>query len=374
MKRNRNHWSAGQQAIALCSPLQRKERGLCRRDQVATLQRNWLQDLFWARSEAEMEALMVWLNLFPVNWRQLQDPFLLTVQVETLRQHLNSGFTQLLSAMALDRAVQISLNGPANQRGNPNENLGRELLELFSLGEGNYTEMDVKEAARALTGYRLTKQQQLIFDPDRHDSGSKTILGRSANFDLLSLVDWIGQQPATANHIARWVWRRRIGTTPTTQRLRTLADRWRQEKLSLPWLMREMTQSPEAESSRRQGMRIADPMEMLAKTVRLLGSHHPEAIEISLRGLRAMGQPPFEPPSVKGWPVNEEWLQLRWIQARRRTLQTLIGNEEIWDSRTMREELSPSLTRMQPLTLRLPAKATRENYALLFADPVWQLG
>lgn len=114
----------------------------------------------------------------------------------------------------LDPALQLSLNGPANHRRNPNENLARELLELFSLGEGHYSETDVREAARALTGYRLTAQHQLVLDPRRHDPGSKTILGRSATFDGASLAAWLAQQLATARHITTRLWLRRLGTPP----------------------------------------------------------------------------------------------------------------------------------------------------------------
>jgi uncharacterized protein (DUF1800 family) len=120
-------------------------------------------------------------------------------------------------------------------------------------------------------------------------------------------------------------------------------------------------------------LKLADPLDMLARSLKLLGSRHPEALAISLRGLPAMGQAPFDPPSVKGWPVNEQWLQVRWLQARRRTLQALLANEEVWDSRSLPAELPASLTALPPLGLALPARATRENLALLFADPVWQL-
>jgi hypothetical protein len=86
-----------------------------------------------------------------------------------------------------------------------------------------------------------------------------------------------------------------------------------------------------------------------------------------------MGQAPFEPPSVKGWPVNEQWLNLRWLQARRRGLQQLLTDEEVWASAALPAELSAELTPIPPLGLRLPAAASRDNLAALWADPVWQL-
>ena len=144
--------------------------------------------------------------MFPVNSRQLPDSGLLEHQVSTIHQHLKSNFTALLTAMVLNPALQISLNGPANHRRNPNENFARELLKLFSLGEGHYTEADVQEAARALSGYRLNAERQLVLEPRSHDPGPKTILGRTAAFDGESLAVWLAQQPATSPKGSGFSW------------------------------------------------------------------------------------------------------------------------------------------------------------------------
>jgi len=209
---------------------------------------------------------------------------------------------------------------PANLRRNPNENLSRELLELFSLGEG-----------------------------------PKTILGRSAAFDGESLAAWLAQQPATARHITRRLWLQRVGTPPAPERLEALARGWRQQQLSIPWLLQAIDASPEAIASREHGLRLADPLEVVAR------SRHRDALAISLRGLRAMAQAPFEPPSVKGWPHNALWLHLRWLQARRRGLQALLADEEVWASAQLPAELPASLTPIPPLGLALPAEPTRSN-------------
>ena len=360
-----------------CSKLTHDHRAACRKQQARTLQHQWLITLTWGSeliSAAVAEQLQIWLGIFPVNWRQLPDPALLNQQVHTLCEANTGGFGQLLEAMVIDPALQISLNGPANQSRNPNENLARELLELFSLGEGHYGEADVMDAARALTGYRLNADKQIVLEPRRHDSGPKTILGRRAAFEASSLTSWLAEQPATARHIIQRLWRSRIGTSPPAQRLQLLAEDWRQQQLSVPWLFSTLEQLPETRASRRQGLRLADPLEMMARSLRLLGSRHPEAIAISLRGLKNMGQAPFEPPSVKGWPVNEQWIKLRWLHARRRTLQQLLVNEEVWASRQIAKDLAATLTAVPPLTLSLPAPASRDNLATLFADPVWQLG
>ena len=359
-----------------CSALPREQRGACRRQRAEALQRQWLTALAWGDatvSAAEAARIQLWLGLFPVNWRQLADPALLEQQIATIRQHQVGSYAALLTAMVRDPALQLSLNGPANHRRNPNENLARELLELFSLGEGHYSETDVREAARALTGYRLTAERQLVLDPRRHDPGPKTILGRTAAFDGASLAAWLAEQPATARHITNRLWLQRVGTLPPPQRLEALASGWRQQQLAIPWLLQAIDTSPEAIASRQQGLRLADPLEVVARSLRLLGSRHPDALAISLRGLRAMGQAPFEPPSVQGWPHNALWLHLRWLQARRRSLQALLADEEVWASAQLPAELPPTLTPIPPLGLALPATPSRANLSTLFADPVWQL-
>ncbi|MFO8239203.1 MAG: DUF1800 family protein, partial [Prochlorococcaceae cyanobacterium] len=301
-----------------CSALPREERGACKRSQAEALQRSWLSQLAWGTDQRRLWRVQLWLGVFPVNWRQLPDVELLERQIATISRHLDGSYGELLTAMVLDPALQISLNGPANHRSNPNENLARELLELFSLGEGTYSEADVREAARALSGYRLDRPQpdgepQLVVDPRRHDFGPKTILGRTHTFDAESLAAWLAEQPATARHISARIWRQQVGGPPPPQRLEAIANGWRQQQLSIPWLMDAIAAAPEAIESRKQGLRLADPIEVVARSLRLLGSRHPDVIAISLRGLQAMGQPPFEPPSVKGWPVNEQWLNLRWL-------------------------------------------------------------
>lgn len=350
------------------------ERARCRAKQRARqareLQVRWLTRLAFGPTPQQDQLIQLWLGIFPVHWRQLPTAGLLWRQIATIRSRLDSGYGDLLHTMVLDPALQISLNGSANRRGNPNENLARELLELFSLGEGHCSETDVKEAARALTGYRQRKgRMQLV--PKRHDHGPKTILGRRELFNATSLVALLCSHPATA--ITTRLWPRLVGAPANAARIEAIARDWRRHGLSLPWLVTSLSQTPEARAARREGSQLQDPIPMLARSLRLLGSRHPDAFNIAMVHLRRMGQAPFEPPSVKGWPVNEEWLRLRWLLARRRGLAALLADEEVWESRRPPERLEPDLTPIPPLTLSLPATASRANLARLFADPVWQL-
>jgi uncharacterized protein (DUF1800 family) len=343
----------------------------CKRRETRALQSYWLEQLSFGKHREQDRLIQLWLGIFPVSWRQLNDVRMLEAQIEAIRASLQGTYTDLLGAMVQDAALQISLNGLANHRGNPNENLARELLELFSLGEGNYAERDVKEAARALTGYRLRPDGRLFIDPRRHDDSPKTILGRTDRFDGPLLVNWVCQQPSTALNIVRRLWPRVVGYLPDSQRLKSLSRSWSDAGLSLPWLMKELRSSPEAMVGR--GQRLEDPIGVVTRSLALLGSRHPDAFSISQQGLTRMGQEPFDPPSVKGWPVNDEWLSLRWLQARKRGLQVLLADEEVWAARQLPPALTPAIVPIPLLTMNLPAQPSREILGLLFTDPVWQL-
>ena len=180
------------------------------------LQQGWIDRLAFGPTRRDDALIQLWLGIFPVNLNQigLERALLLQGQVDTIRRHLSGTYRDLLGAMLADPALQISLSGHLNHRRNPNENLARELLELFSLGEGHYSEADVIETARALTGFRLVEFRSLVLDPSRHDYGSKSILGRTAAFELPDLVDWLCQQPATARHISGRLWLEIVGPLP----------------------------------------------------------------------------------------------------------------------------------------------------------------
>ncbi|WP_322781626.1 DUF1800 family protein [Synechococcus sp. CBW1107] len=358
--------------ITACPPIGTPKRPFdCKRREARALQARWIEQLAFGEQRDQDELVQLWLGIFPVSWRQLNDMRMLERQILAIRESLQGSYTDLLGAMVQDAALQISLNGLSNHRGKPNENLARELLELFSLGEGNYAERDVIEAARALTGYRMGKDGRLFIDTRRHDDSAKTILGKTERFNGASLVGWLCQQPSTAHNIVKRLWPRVVGSLPSPQRLQTLSLAWFREGLSLPWLMRELRRSPEAIAG--GGQRLDDPIKVVTRSLALLGSRHPDAFSISQMHLSRMGQEPFDPPSVKGWPVNEEWINLRWLQARRRGLQALLADEEVWASRRLPQVLSPSIAPIPPLTMELPAPASRESLGLLFTDPVWQL-
>jgi uncharacterized protein (DUF1800 family) len=344
---------------------------VCRARANRDLQHYWLDQLAFGPERKRDELVQMWLGIFPVAMHQVRSPGFLLEQVNTIRANMAGSYKDLLLAMVQNGAVQRSLNNTDNKKEQPNENMARELLELFSLGEGSYTERDVIETARALTGYRLTSENVLEYLPDLHDDKPQTILGRRKVFTAVSLVDWLCEQPQTAIHIIGRVWPTLVGPKAKKQRIKSIALKWREKDLSLPWLVETLRQSEEAIEA--TGRRVDSPVMMMSRSLALIGSRHPDALSIGCHNLKAMGQNLFNPPSVKGWPTNTDWINLRWFEARRRGLLALIGDEEVWASRELPEEIKPTVTAIQPLTISLPARSSRENVTKLLADPVWQL-
>ena len=365
-------------ATPACRKPQRRDlRTLCRHQRSRSVQYRWLRRLSFGPKPNADVLIQLWLGIFAVNWRQLPRAEFLDRQISDVRSQLLGTYGELLTAMVLNPALQLSLNGPANHRASPNENLARELLELFSLGQGHYSQDDVRESARALSGYRVglggpIRSRELVKEEPRHDAGLKTILGRRAPFDAVSLVAWLVEQPATASTILARVWRDWIGDEPDPARVDSLAAQWRQSNLSLPWLYEALSQQPETLLCQEFGRRLLDPISLVTRTMRLLGSRDREVFVLGLSVMRRMGQAPFEPATVEGWPSGVGWLSHRWMMARRRGLLQLLAHEEIWASRNLPEQLSPELVPFQPLHLSLPAVPSRDNLALLLVDPSWQ--
>jgi uncharacterized protein (DUF1800 family) len=238
-----------------------------------------------------------------------------------LRQHLTlraaPDFATMVHRMILDPALVYWLDGQENTVGAPNENLARELFELFTLGIGNYTETDIKQAARALTGYRVSLGSEAsLFNPRRHDNGPKTIFGRTANFDVTSLVDLVLQQPACPRFIATRLWYRYASSTnPLPEPLM----RKMVAAFPAPMAMLRVLLADDAFRATRNTM-VKQPVEWAVGALRQVGVRPATFTDTTvtqvLSWMANLGQRPFAPPSVGGWPSGAAWLTSAAAQVR----------------------------------------------------------
>ena len=193
-------------------------------------------------------------------------------QIDTLRQHALGHFDDMLQAMTRDPAMLVWLDSNTNVKGAPNENYAREIFELFSLGEGNYTERDIQEAARALTGWSV-ENDETVFTPANFDDGEKTIFGQTGRFTAGDVVRLALGQPACAMFLVRKLFAEFVSESVevSDELLQPLADGFRIRNYDISWLMRTMLLSWVFYSPAAIGQRIKSPVEFVVGTVKSLG-------------------------------------------------------------------------------------------------------
>ncbi|MEU9504721.1 DUF1800 domain-containing protein [Micromonospora sp. NPDC048170] len=282
----------------------------------------WLNRMTVASHQAVEKLVFFWHGHWATSVKKVRSPQLMLQQHRTLRSAPD--FKAMSRKMVTDAALNHYLDGHLNTRQAPNENLARELFELFVLGIGQYTEKDIKEAGRALTGWRfsLTKGSS-VFDPRAHDAGSKNILGRRGHFAADSLVELLLTQDACPRFIAARLWYRYGSATEAIPG--RLQDKMVQA-FPKPLDMLRALFGDEAFHA-TGGTMVKQPVEWFVGAMRQLGLRPsnlpPETRKRVLRDLESLGQLPFAPPNVGGWPAGGAWLTSAAAQVRLRLAGTL---------------------------------------------------
>jgi uncharacterized protein (DUF1800 family) len=278
--------------------------------QETTLAGWWLDRMVAVRSPLVERMTWFWHGHFATSEQKVRGPRLMQRQNDTLRTQGTGSFTTLARSLVVDPAMLVWLDGQRNTAKAPNENLARESMELFLLGIGHYTEDDVRAAARALTGWTVDRNTITSrFVPRRHDSGAVTVLGSTAALDAGSFVDLVLSQPDSARFVAGRVWFRLVSPTPPPDAVVTRLTAAYGEDRDVLALLRAVVAEPSFLDSTQTT--VKQPVEWLVGLMRALGVRRPEgkaAAKTLLTGLGGMGQVPFEPPSVGGWPADVAWL------------------------------------------------------------------
>jgi uncharacterized protein (DUF1800 family) len=259
---------------------------------------------------------LLWHNHFATSNQKVDDLAALRRQNDLFRRHARAPFGELLVAVVKDPALLLYLDAPANRKGHPNENLARELMELFTLGIGNYTEKDVKEAARALTGWSV-EEDAFKEEVVRHDGGEKTILGRRGRFRGNDLVKILLEHPATARRLAFRIVETFLGEElPGARALEALAQGLRERRLDVGWAVETVLRSRAFFAEANLRRRALGPAEFVVGAVRAL-EQTDSAGTLELAGwLARLGQDLFYPPNVGGWPGGRHWLSTQALMAR----------------------------------------------------------
>ncbi|WP_326950288.1 DUF1800 domain-containing protein [Amycolatopsis sp. NBC_01307] len=272
----------------------------------------WWLDRMTAADVASVERLTwFWHGHFATSEQKVRSPELMLAQNQAQRDHALGSFTDLARAMVVDPALLLWLDGNSNKAGKPNENLAREFMELFTLGVGHYTEDDVREAARALTGWtaqRDTTTAKLV--PKRRDDGEKHILGATGDFAAQSFVDLVLGRPESAPFVAGRIWFRLVSSAPPAPDVLNRLVAAYGSRRDIRALLRAITAEPAFRDSATS--LVKQPVEWLAGLLRAFGVR-PGSLDEKTRaqlpaGLRGLGQVPFLPPSVGGWAAGGAWL------------------------------------------------------------------
>jgi uncharacterized protein (DUF1800 family) len=285
--------------------------------EVAQLRGWWVYCMLNSGHPLLEKMTLFWHNHFATSVAKVTSVPLMYKQNVLLRQHALGKFEPFLQAMSKDAAMLAWLDSNSNIKGRANENYARELMELFSLGVGNYTEKDIREAARAFTGWG-TNGDSYEFNPYFHDTGAKTVLGQTGNFNGDDVVRIVLKRPVAARFLVRKLYRDFVSEqqVPPDSLIEPLADSFRKSDYDISHLMRTMLSSRHFFSNYAFRQRIKSPVEYVLGSVRAVYRDYPEGDpnrqNVPLRQLAsridAMGQPLFAPPNVKGWRGGEAWL------------------------------------------------------------------
>ena len=321
---------------------------------------NWLYRLATTTTPLQEKMTLFWHSIFATGYNKVIHGKALSDQTRMFRRHAMGSFRTMLLELSRDPAMIIWLDNQDNHKGAINENYGRELLELFSMGVGNYTEEDIKECARAFTGWTIANRQYMEmrsqrdsdwpygriswhfeFHTEDHDYGEKTFLGETGNFNGDDIVDIICRQPATARFIARHLYSFFVADEPPVpewpytpardpEAIETLVQAYFDYGYNIGPMLRVLFNSDFFKSADIRYTKVKSPVELVAGVLRLTGEFDRPRYEIIDRYNQAsfMGQMLNNPPSVEGWHQGTDWLDSGTLVERINFASQQVGDTE----------------------------------------------
>lgn len=283
----------------------------------------WIRRMVTTPRPFEEKMTLFWHGHFTTGAQEVKSVRLLSAQNELFRQEAIGPFGDLVSAVCRDPAMLQYLDNASNRKKHPNENFARELLELFTLGEGNYTEEDIREAARALTG-RTFDEQGYRFRKGWHDAGEKTFLGQTGRFDGDDVVRIIMEQPATAQFLAEKLLKFFVSDLPSARLVGAVAETLLGNGYDVRETTRKLFLSESFYAADVMFEHIKSPPEVIVGTLSSLGIVEADFLGLA-RLMESMGQNLFQPPNVKGWDGGETWITSATIFKRQRFADLVLG-------------------------------------------------
>ena len=267
----------------------------------------WGERMLVSQRPLEEKLTLFWHGHFATGNTKVRDARMIHQQIEMLRANANGNFRDLLIGILTDPAMLVYLDNGENVKDHPNENFGRELLELFSLGVGNYTETDIREAARAFTGW-TNDVLAFKFDAEQHDFGEKTFLGRTGDFDGGDIIEIILEQPAAAEFMSTKLYRHFVRQEVDDAVRADLAATLRDADYALRPMLRRIFLSRDFYSPASYATLVKSPVHLVVSTYRKLGLTELPTVPDFNRLTANLGQTLFNPPNVAGWAGGRTWI------------------------------------------------------------------
>ena len=331
--------------------LMRQEREREDRRQARDVQKWWLTRMIETPRPLEEKLTLFWHGHFATSFRTIEDSYHMYVQNQLFRSQAAGNFGELLAGIIRDPAMLAYLDNNDSRKGKPNENLARELMELFSLGVGNYSEQDIKEGARALTGYTFYDDEFVFRDRD-HDQGVKRVLGARGALNGEAFVRAILSQRTCPRYIARKLYRFFAADLPdreddtgraTRDVLDDLSGTLARVNYEVKPVLRRLLLSEHFYDPRVMGQQIKSPVQLVVGAVRSLGTPVRE-LSVLLDAMDLMGQNILLPPSVKGWDGGRSWINTSTLYVRQNILAFLLTGRKTqgYDALAASEKYEPA--------------------------------
>ncbi|MCZ2458654.1 MAG: DUF1800 domain-containing protein [Chitinophagales bacterium] len=296
------------------------------REGVRNLNLAWMREMVNSSAQLREKMSLFWHGHFAC--RNL-NVFYQQGLINTIRENALGSFRDMLHEVSKSAAMLNFLNNQQNKKDHPNENFAREVMELFTLGRGNYTEKDIKESARAFTGWTANFGGDFVFRKGQHDFGSKTFLGKTGNFDGDEILDIILEQKQAARFISQKIYKYFVNENSSdTEKTEWLADRFYRNDYDISKLMEDIFTSDWFYEEKNIGTRIKSPVELLVGIQRMLPMEL-ENEEVLIVLQRILDQMLFYPPNVAGWPGGRTWIDSSTLMMRMRIPQLINDSDEL---------------------------------------------
>ncbi|HEX2627627.1 MAG TPA: DUF1800 domain-containing protein [Chitinophagaceae bacterium] len=304
----------GRQAKKDLDADERKKRQQKNREGVRNLNMYWMHEMVNTAAQLREKMAFFWHGHFAC--RNL-NVFYQQGLLDVIRRNALGNFGTMLKEVSKSAAMLNFLNNQQNKKDHPNENFAREVMELFTLGRGNYTEHDIKEAARAFTGWGANVQGDFQFRKFQHDFGSKTVLGRTGNFDGGEVLDILLEEKQTARYITQKIYKFFVNENIDKDKVDWLTDRFYKNNYEISKLLEDIFTSDWFYEEKNVGAKIKSPVELIVGIQRMLPMKL-ENEEALMLLQRILGQLLFYPPNVAGWPGGKAWIDSSSLMMRMR--------------------------------------------------------